>query len=55
MVLITMRVCHLLDIVQGGNNVLDLADNKSEWLTISKGATQGSIFGPLVFNLFQND
>ena len=32
-----------------------LGGHKSEWLTISKGAPQGSVFGPFVFNLFQND
>ena len=32
-----------------------LGGHKSEWLTISKGPPQGSIFEPFVFNLFQND
>ncbi len=29
--------------------------HKSEWVTISKAAPQGSIFGPFIFNLFQNN
>ncbi len=32
-----------------------LGGHKSEWLTISKIAPQGSIFRPFVYNLFQND
>ncbi len=28
---------------------------KSEWLSIEKGALQGSVFIPYLFNLFQND
>ncbi len=27
----------------------------SEWLPTEKGATQGSVFGSHLFNLFQND
>ena len=27
----------------------------SNWLSVHKGAPQGSIFGPFLFNVFQND
>ncbi len=28
---------------------------KTEWLSTEKGAPQGSMFGPYLFNLFEND
>ncbi len=38
----------------GRKQRVKLGGHKSEWLTISKGAPHGSIFGPFVVNLFQN-
>ena len=32
-----------------------LGDKYSEWYTILKGIPQGSILGPLIFNMFMND
>ena len=28
---------------------------KSDWMEINKGCPQGSLFGPLAFNIFSND
>ena len=32
-----------------------LGHNRSEWLTLKKGAPQGSVFGPHLYNVFTND
>ncbi len=32
-----------------------MGDTLSEWLAITKGAPQGSIMGPFVYNIFTND
>ena len=32
-----------------------MGDTLSEWLSITKGAPQGSIIGPFVYNIFAND
>ena len=34
---------------------VSICNNKSSWLELSKGAPQGSLFGPFAFNLFIND
>ena len=32
-----------------------IGTSKSDWLQISKGCPQGSLFGPLAYNIFSND
>ncbi len=32
-----------------------IRDNVSEWLTLTKGAPQGSLMGPFAYNIFIND
>ena len=35
--------------------MLKLGGHTSNWLSVYKGAPWGSIFGPFLFNVFQND
>lgn len=39
----------------GRKQRVKIGGNRGEWMTLLKGAPQGSIFGPFIFNLFQND
>ncbi len=34
---------------------MKVAGGRSDWRVLSKGTTQGSILGPLIFNMFIND
>lgn len=34
---------------------VNIGKDKSEWLCLSKGAPQGSLFGPFAYNIFTND
>ena len=37
------------------NNMLKLAKRKHEWQYVNKGSAQGSLIGPLSYNIFSND
>ena len=39
----------------GRQQRVKLCDTHSDWMTILKGAPQGSIFGPFGYNVFSND
>ena len=39
----------------GRQQRVKLCDTRSDWMTILKGAPQGSIFGPFGYNVFSND
>ena len=40
---------------QGRMQRVKISNNKSDWMEISKGCPQGSLFGPLAYNIFSND
>ena len=40
---------------QGRMQRVKIGNNKSDWMEISKGCPQGSLFGPLAYNIFSND
>ena len=53
---ITLAVCCLLgDYLSGRRQRVKISDARSAWETLAKGVSQGSILGPLPFNIFIND
>ena len=40
---------------QGRYQRVKIGNTKSDWKEISKGCPQGSLFGPLAYNIFSND
>ena len=53
---ITDKACQLIkNYFSHRKQRVKLGQNKSEWAQLLKGAPQGSLFGPFMFNVYQND
>ena len=52
----SMSACELIwNYLSNRQQCVKILDNRSTWRTLSKGVPQGSIFGPLLFNVIMND
>ena len=52
----SMSACETIsNYLSNRQQCVKILNNRSTWRTLSKGAPQGSILGPLLFNVFMND